>query len=202
MEAAEEKELLKRVRELEWEVTQLQHDLIHDPLTGLKTRAYFEEQIGVYLNFRQTFTGEESSKRREQFGFKTLSLLFFDIDHFKKVNDTYGHDMGDSVLQSVAGTIKASLREGDTVARWGGEEMVASLLGASEEEAALKADMIREKIRELTFPEAGLSVTISIGVAEAGDEDLHSMIRRADKALYAAKGAGRNKVVRYSELKS
>jgi diguanylate cyclase (GGDEF)-like protein len=200
LDDAEAKEVEKRIRELEWQVTQLQHDLIHDPLTGLKTRAYFEEQVGTYLAFPKK--GRE--ERKESFGFETLSIVFFDIDHFKKVNDTYGHEAGDAVLQDVAQAIKTSLRSGDTVARWGGEEMVASLLGASEAAAAAKAEEIRAKVAKLAFPGVpGLKVTISSGVAthETG-EDLKTLVKRADQGLYKAKETGRNKVVRYSELKS
>lgn len=194
-------DLSKKVRELEWQVTQLAHDLIHDPLTGLKTRAYFEEQFGVY--FRNVSRGEDL-RRAERFGFKTLSVIFLDIDHFKKVNDVHGHETGDVVLQEVAQAIKASLRHGDTVARWGGEEMVAGLLGADELEAAAKAEEIRQKVEKLTFSEApSLKVTISSGVATLeDDQDLLALVKRADKALYKAKEAGRNRVVKYSELRS
>lgn len=196
-----ERELAKRVRELEWQVKLLEHDLIHDPLTGLKTRPYFEEQIGTYLAMRQK--EEASAQRRENFGFKTLSLIFFDIDHFKKVNDTYGHETGDLVLQKVAETIKTSLRAGDTVARWGGEEMVAGLLGANEADAAAKAEAIRKKVAALSFRPSALKATISSGVAVfEGDADLAALVKRADQALYKAKETGRNKVVRYSELRS
>lgn len=200
LDDAQEKEALKRVRELEWKVTQLAHDLIHDPLTGLKTRPYFEEQMGTYLSFPKK--GE--TMRRESFGFESLSVIFFDIDHFKKVNDTYGHEAGDTVLQDVAQAIKTSLRSGDTVARWGGEEMVAGLLGATEADAAAKADEIRIKVMAMTFPEVrGLKVTVSAGVAthEEG-EDLKALVKRADQVLYKAKETGRNKVVTYSQLKS
>lgn len=144
------------------------------------------------------------SERRESFGFETLSVIFFDIDHFKKVNDTYGHEAGDIVLQDVAQAIKTSVRSGDTVARWGGEEMLASLLGATEADAADKAEAIRKKVAGLVFPGVpGLKVTISSGVAthEEG-EDLKTLVKRADQSLYKAKETGRNKVVRYSELKS
>src|SRR3989338_7900063 len=116
----------KRIAELEIQVHELEMDLIHDSLTKLKTRAFFEEELGAYL---ATLTGNEQGKRKEWFGFKNISFIFFDIDHFKSVNDTYGHDVGDMVLHKVAEIIQTSLRTGDTAARWGGEEMVVSLLG-------------------------------------------------------------------------
>ena len=192
----------KQVRELEWRVTQLTHDLIHDPLTGLKTRAYFEEQFGVYLANLQATEG--GTQRRENFGYKNLSIAFFDIDFFKKVNDTHGHDIGDLVLQKVAETIKMSLRGEDTVSRFGGEEMVAGLLGADEEAAAAKADEIRQKVENLVFDNpSALKVSVSAGIATFNDSlSLKDLIKQADQALYQAKQTGRNKVVRYSELKS
>lgn len=200
----QDKEIAKRVRELEWQVMQLSHDLIHDPLTGLKTRAYFEEQVGPYLRIIREAGSFGESQRKERFGFSTLSVIFFDIDRFKSVNDTYGHDTGDLVLQQVAHVIKTSVRTSDTVARWGGEEMVASLLGATEEDVVYKAEEIRKKVSELTFTHpSALKVTISSGVATfESDQDLASLVKRADQALYAAKETGRNKVVRYTELRS
>jgi diguanylate cyclase (GGDEF)-like protein len=197
-------DLSKRVRELEWQVTQLAHDLIHDPLTGLKTRAYFEEQVGPYLKIIENARSKSESQRKERFGYHSLSVIFFDIDKFKSVNDTYGHEAGDLVLQEVASVIKGSFRAGDTAARWGGEEMVASLLGADEAGAAAKAEEVRKRVAALAFAEPrGLKVTISSGVAafEPGIE-LKELVKRADQALYAAKQTGRNKVVRYSELRS
>lgn len=199
----EQIELEKRIRELEWQIKQLEHDLIHDPLTGLKTRAFFEEEVGLYLDIiRQQDEPQQSGalRRKERFGFKHLSVVFFDIDHFKKVNDTHGHDTGDIVLQRVARAIKSSVRAGDTVARWGGEEMVANLLGAREADALAKAEEIREKIAQFSFPEVPeLRVTISAGVAtsETG-ANLIELVKRADQALYKAKETGRNKVISYS----
>src|SRR3989344_1520138 len=107
----------RRIVELEGQVHELERDLIHDQLTGLKTRAFFEDEINVYL---EVITHNKQGKRKEWFGFKNISLIFFDIDHFKKVNDTYGHDMGDVVLRRVAETIRLNLRTGDTRARRGG----------------------------------------------------------------------------------
>ncbi len=192
-------ELERKIKELEAQVHDLENDLIHDSLTGLKTRAFIEEELEVYL---EAIAYNERGKRKEWFGFRHISVIFFDIDHFKKVNDTYGHDVGDSILKKVAETIRTSLRTGDTAARWGGEEMVASLLGANEDDAALKADEVRKSIEGLTFKEApDLKLTISVGVAssEKGVK-LLELIKHADLAVYKAKESGRNKVVKYSEL--
>ena len=194
-------ELEKRITELETQVHDLEKDLIHDSLTGLKTRAFFEEELGVYL---AVITHNDKGKRKEWFGFKNLSIVFFDIDHFKKINDTYGHDVGDVVIQRVGMTIQSEVRTGDSVASWGGAEIVASLLGADETDAKGKAEKIREKVEELTFDEAdGLRVTLSAGVASSKEgEGLNDLIKRADQALYNAKNGGRNKVVvAYGDIK-
>ncbi len=195
----EKEELIKKIEALENQVHELEKDLIHDNLTSLKTRAFFEEETNIYLS---AIANLEAGKRREWFGFKNISFLFFDIDHFKKINDTYGHAIGDEVLREVAGEILRSVRGGDTVARWGGEEMVASILGANESDAKDKAESIRKNIEAMSFvPAPGLKVTISIGVASnmKGD-NCSSLVERADKALYKAKESGRNRVVVFSEI--
>lgn len=194
-----ENNLEKRIEELETQVHGLEKDLIHDALTGLKTRAFLEEELDVYL---RTITQNKEGKRKEWFGFKNMSIIFFDIDHFKSINDKYGHDTGDRVLKRVAEEIQRHLRTGDTASRWGGEEMVVSLLGASEPDAVIKAEEIRKAIENISFPEAkDLRLTISSGVASSekgvGVEEL---VSRADKALYSAKHGGRNRVVKYSEI--
>lgn len=198
----EDSQVLKeKIVDLEKQIHDLEKDLIHDGLTGLKTRAFFEEESKIYLN---SISNVNQGKRREWFGFKNISFLFFDIDHFKKINDTYGHDTGDLVLRDVAGAINKSVREGDTVARWGGEEMVASLLGANESDAKNKAEEIRKSIEGLVWQEIpDLKVTISIGVSSyIKDVSLEDLIKNADSALYQAKETGRNKVVTYSEIKN
>lgn len=195
-------DLTRKIKELESQVNELEHNLIHDPLTGLKTRAFFEEEVGVFLEIMDQQSEHGDSQRKERFGFRNLSIIFFDIDHFKKVNDTYGHDVGDQVLKKVAAAIISSLRTGDTVARWGGEEIVVSLLGANEADAKAKAEEIRQKVSSLIFGEIpGLEVTISAGVAtsETG-VGVVELEKRADKGLYKAKQTGRNKIVSYSEL--
>jgi diguanylate cyclase (GGDEF)-like protein len=195
----DKKILTARINELESQVIDLEKDLIHDALTGLKTRAFFEEESKVYLHMVHNVN---AGKRKRWFGFKNISFLFFDIDHFKKVNDTYGHDVGDVVLKKVAETIHQNLRVGDTVARWGGEEMVASLLGADINDAEVKAEDIRKKIEDLHFDEAkNLKVTISIGVVSSEDASgFEELMKKADEALYKSKQTGRNKVTVCSKV--
>ncbi len=128
----------------------------------------------------------------------------FDIDHFKKVNDTYGHLAGDRVLVAVAAAARRALREGDVLVRYGGEEFVAVLPGASLDDAAQIAERIRHACADLEIQDAGaaIRVTLSAGVTSwpmiPAKEELE-VVRRADEALYAAKNAGRNRVVRAHE---
>ncbi len=192
-------QLIEKVAKLESEKRELEKDLIHDALTGLKTRAFFEEEAKIYLDL---IYHAEPVKRKEWFGFKHMSFLFLDIDHFKSVNDTYGHDVGDIVLKKVAVAINRSLREGDTAARWGGEEMAVALLGANEDDAFHTALRVNELVKLLRFEEApDLKVTISIGISSAENNvSFEELIKRADTALYKAKDSGRNTVVRHSEL--
>ncbi len=194
-------QLQKRIEELEAEIKDLEKDLIHDELTGLKTRAFFEEETKIYL---ELVANVDIGKRRQWFGFKNLSILFLDIDHFKTVNDTYGHNVGDVVLKEVARTVQNSLREGDTAARWGGEEIVVILLGATESDALTKAEKVLTKIREISFPKyLDLKITSSIGVSSASKgTSFEDLIKQADAAMYKAKESGRNKVVAFSVLES
>jgi len=173
----------------------LERDLIHDSLTGLKTRAFLKTELDTYASSQ-----ESHSKEQRKEGYSHASLLFIDIDHFKSVNDSFGHEAGDIVLSSVAQAIASQVRGNDVLARWGGEEMAALLYGAGEDEASIKADEIREYIESLSFDVLGdRKITVSIGVAEIEEgEHGESALVRADKALYEAKGSGRNIVVRHS----
>ncbi len=193
-------ELIEKIKELENKVRELEHGLSHDKLTKLKNRGYFEEKSKDYIESTEKIKNEN---RREWTGFKDISFLFFDIDHFKKINDTYGHATGDLVLKTVADTLKKDLRVGDIIARWGGEEFIAILLGANEEQAKMKAEQIREEVEKIVFDEPqDLKVTISIGVSEFEDgKTFEDLVNHADEALYSAKNSGRNKVIRYSEIK-
>jgi two-component system cell cycle response regulator len=161
-----------------------------DSLTGLKNRRAFIESLGQEIG------------RRERHGY-ALSVLLLDVDHFKSVNDRFGHATGDLVLAAVGSVLKGQFRKVDIVARWGGEEFVVALSGAEAEGAHMSAERLREKIEELELErprdaggEGPLKVTVSIGVAtHRMGESLDAVVDRADRAMYSAKSAGRNRVV-------
>jgi diguanylate cyclase (GGDEF)-like protein len=151
-----------------------------DLLTGLPNRRAMVERITSELD-------------RSARGHSRAALLLADVDHFKQVNDTYGHEVGDQVLQGLAAAFRATLRGYDTCARWGGEEFLV-LLPETDLEAALGvADKLRTGVAATR--EALPAITISVGVAVAQEgETLTALIRRADDAMYAAKRQGRNRV--------
>lgn len=200
---ANEETLKKRIQELEDAIETLEKDLIHDNLTGLKTRAFFEEEARVYFDVAKNVSSDYSSRRRQWFGFTHITFIFFDIDNFKIVNDSLGHLAGDEVLQSIAETIRTSVRDGDTAARWGGEEIAVFLVGATERDAFHKAEEIRRQVENTRFGKfPDLRVTISGGVASANAGlTFEETLDRADQALYQAKRQGRNRIVTYSEMK-
>ncbi len=165
-----------------------------DTLTSVANRRYFDQRY-------------EEELRRVEREHHALACLFLDIDHFKRVNDTYGHAVGDYVLQGVARIIKAHLRNVDILARYGGEEFVAVLPGTATEEAVIIAERIRSAVEQETFNHPDhdpFRVTLSIGVAGVADGDPlpqmlgQKLIETADNALYEAKDGGRNRVVRAS----
>lgn len=161
----------------------LQQETLTDPLTGVGNRRrinqVIESEIGRY--YRQNMS--------------PFSLLLLDIDHFKQVNDEYGHLAGDQVLKELCKKVLSLLRVTDEMARWGGEEFVVLLPTASADHAAVLAERIRTEIaRGVT---GGLNVTVSVGLAEyQRGESLETLVSRADQALYAAKNQGRNRVCR------
>lgn len=149
-----------------------------DPLTGAVNRRRIDELLHYEL-----------SKRRRQ---NDLMLLMYDIDFFKDVNDTYGHDVGDIVLKDLTRCVQSCLREGDTLGRWGGEEFLCLLTDLSLEDAVRVAERIRTRVAGMRLLRVG-HVTISVGVTAAHPSDTpESFFQRVDKALYDAKHAGRN----------
>ena len=162
---------------------------IYDTLTGLYNRRYFEERFGTEV--QQSFTNKTP-----------LSLILIDIDHFKKVNDTFGHPEGDKILRGVASLLKNSVRKKDTVARYGGEEFILILPEAGVEAASMIAERIRKLVESTRFDvgNAHLNATISLGISSLPSHRARSkdeLVKMADLALYRAKREGRNRVSLY-----
>jgi diguanylate cyclase (GGDEF)-like protein len=159
---------------------------IYDTLTNVHNRRYFEERIGAETQ-ESFFSGT------------ALSLVMVDIDHFKKVNDTFGHTEGDKVLCKIASLLKNSVRKGDTVARYGGEEFILILPGAKLEVTSMIAERIRRLVETTLFDvgHAQIHLTISLGISNLPAHRATSkeeLIKMADHALYNAKRGGRNRV--------
>ncbi len=170
--------------------------------TKLFKLAITDGLTGLYLvrHFKNKLASEEKRAKRYN---KIFSILFFDIDHFKKFNDTYGHHIGDEVLKQVATIFKNSLRDGiDLAARYGGEEMIALLPETDIKGAYIVAERLRNAVanHEFTGYKTSLHVTISIGISEfpSSDTDSLELIRKADTALYQSKEGGRNKTTIYT----
>jgi diguanylate cyclase (GGDEF)-like protein len=164
-----------------------------DYLTGLKTRGYFEQQLELEI-------------KRAQRKSTAFSLLMIDIDHFKALNDHYGHHVGDQVLRDVASILMKDMREVDTVARYGGEEFVIILPETNIPGAAMVAERLRRGVEQSKFfagsPDAveRLSISIGISIYDENGRFRKELIEAADTALYTAKSRGRNSVVVYSDL--
>jgi len=159
-----------------------------DPLTGVLNRRAFMERIEGEIN-------------RTVRGNAPLSLIFADIDHFKQINDEYGHQAGDLVLQHFTEKLSGSARSYDFVGRYGGEEFVVCLPGAHDHQANLVAERMRKGVEEMTIMltqnTQSIRITASFGVASyelESEESVDSLIRRADEAMYRAKREGRNRV--------
>ena len=160
-----------------------------DPLTGAKNRRFF----------LQLFEQEISRFQRYQ---KPFGLLILDIDHFKIINDTYGHDTGDKVIKNLVVESMSVLRDSDIFARWGGEEFIILLPESNVHEASTVAERLRSKLSKVEITskdETLITYTVSIGLRVVNQEetDVHvnEIIREADESLYTAKKRGRNRVV-------
>lgn len=167
----------------------LKQDGLTDPLTGISNRRFFERRLQEEV--------ERARRSRKQ-----LACIVVDVDHFKKINDFYGHVTGDTVLQRVATELGRDLRSSDVLARYGGEEFVLLLPGTSRVEAAEIAERLRAALEHLSFVDIGyddLRVSATFGLALAGkdpaSDELQTLFQRADGALYAGKESGRNRVV-------
>lgn len=181
LEVEERKELEKKILKM----------ASTDYLTGISNRRSFMEQAVT----------EWTRSERYQY---SLSVLMIDIDHFKKINDTYGHHIGDVSLKTFATTCLGILRSNDIFGRLGGEEFAVILVETDEEEALLVAERLRSEIALTTITEANISlnlqVSIGVSLAQSSDLKIEKTIERADKAMYKAKHLGRNRIVSISEL--
>jgi diguanylate cyclase len=177
------------------EIEQLQAELreqaLRDPLTGLYNRRYMDEVIA-----REIARSERENRQ--------LSIIIADIDHFKKVNDLYGHRVGDIFLVEIASLLKAHVRDYDAVCRYGGEEFLMILPGASVDSACKRAEVIRKKCAELVIQhdDQDLRVSMSFGVATYPVHGCvaEELLAKADQALYRSKDTGRNRVTIWEEV--
>jgi diguanylate cyclase (GGDEF)-like protein len=160
-----------------------------DELTGLPNRLQFLRLASEALQSVKSAGAQ-------------VSLVLLDLDHFKHVNDTFGHDAGDETLRQIADQLSRGLRQGDILARWGGEELVVLLPDTDQWGAVLLAERLRARIEAYSVETkpASFTATASFGVTQLreGDADLRAALARADKALYSAKEAGRNRVRAFS----
>jgi two-component system cell cycle response regulator len=161
---------------------------ITDQLTGLHNRRYMSRHLDTLIASAQK-------------NGKPLAFLIFDIDHFKTVNDTHGHDIGDEVLREFAGRIGANVRGIDLACRYGGEEFVVVMPDTDIQFATTVAERLRSSVETTPFTISRaphkINITISIGIAESdiGEDSAEKLLHRADQALYRAKRDGRNRVV-------
>jgi two-component system cell cycle response regulator len=166
---------------------QLYDASVTDALTGAHNREHFDTQLRAELSYARRHNTD-------------VSLVIFDADHFKKVNDTYGHQVGDAVLMQLANVVRGTVRSEDVFARYGGEEFALVLRGIDIEGCGAVADRLRERIAALKIKtdRGELSVTVSAGCASLStteDKTPEGMIAVADRRLYGAKHAGRNRVL-------
>lgn len=169
----------------------MQEQSLRDMLTGLYNLRHFRDRLDAQIN---------DARRQET----PLSLIFFDLDHFKRVNDTYGHAAGDKVLVSISHTVSDALRRNELFARIGGEEFAILMPHATKEQAKLLAERLLDLTRKLATPidaDTELTVTMSLGVVELGPkDDAISFAAQADEAMYQAKEAGRNQAIVWDDI--
>jgi diguanylate cyclase (GGDEF)-like protein/hemerythrin-like metal-binding protein len=172
---------LRQLDQLQTQVSALQRLCSTDVLTGAWNRRHFERVVAAEL--------ERSVRHRQP-----VSLILIDLDHFKRVNDTYGHQAGDSTLRELVSVVRTAIRSTDTLFRWGGEEFAVIAASTGYRGSAALAEKIREAVEAHRFQIVG-SITVSLGVAEhLAPESPEAWFRRLDGALYRAKTGGRNSV--------
>lgn len=201
LEAAylEKEEAFLKLQQINFEIDNKQRELMEmnmklevlsntDALTGIPNRRFFEEHLKQYIELY----------RKEG---QVFSVLIIDIDYFKKINDTYGHQVGDLVLVELAKFLKYHLQQQGIVTRFGGEEFLILLPQTNVEQAMEVARQINQKVEKVVWKEVG-SLTVSVGVATFTEEDTEmSIVKKADQALYVSKKNGRNYATHFMELR-
>jgi len=178
--------LKKRIKKKNQKNDKLKKLAVTDELTGLNNR--FQLDKVLHLGIKKSIRSNTN-----------ISILFIDIDRFKFVNDTYGHQVGDQVLKDFSKILQSNIRETDTVGRWGGEEFLIIRCETNIEGSLQLSENLRIIIENTTFQYIK-NITASFGVASFKDEEsVDLLVKRADKALYKAKNSGRNKVCVYNE---
>ncbi|WP_413699465.1 GGDEF domain-containing protein [Psychromonas sp. KJ10-10] len=178
-----QKEREDLIAKLEGANRQLQSLATTDALTGLFNRGYISHKYAKEI------------KKSQRYG-SNLTIVMMDIDHFKKINDSYGHQFGDIVLQRVSQTIKSCTREMDRVGRYGGEEFLIILPNTKLENGYQLANRIRETIESINWEYKNMKVTISGGLAQYHGESEIELLKTADTLLYCAKSQGRNRIIK------
>ena len=179
-------DMKKEIASAKKESKMLEQEMLNDPLTGaFNRRAYdrrIKEEMDRYLRYKRPF-----------------SLLLFDVDHFKNINDTYGHAIGDKCLIEIIQRIKTNIRASDFLGRYGGDEFAVILPETSSENARIVAEKLRQVVGKIEFiyNKETVRITLSIGVTHAtpSDTSFDFMFERLDKAMYEAKNSGRDRVV-------
>ncbi len=186
-------ELARQTTELRRLHAELELLANHDGLTGLYNWRAFYEYAGQML---------KTARRRQE----NATLLMLDLDHFKQINDRFGHAEGDRVLQAVAATLKATARENDIVARHGGEEFVVAALGLNEAESLVAAERLRaavaaiENMKTRITTSVGIATLVPLATKHETSPILAELLDQADQALYTAKRNGRNQVCHFNQL--
>jgi len=186
---------MPQIAYLKRKIRQLEKLVYKDELTKVYNRRGFLELTKKFL--KELFSSIQDDKRKKVI-IKNCSLILFDIDDFKKINDTFGHDVGDKALKILVNEIKTRIRDLDIIGRWGGEEIIVLLIGADKEHAFHIADYIRKKIENKKIKQKNqyINLTVSAGVSDfLREKDFEKVFKLADKALYKAKQTGKNKVV-------
>jgi len=186
---------MPQIAYLKRKIHQLEKLVYKDELTKIYNRRGF---LDLTKKILKEVSNSLKYERRKKFIIKSCALILFDIDDFKKINDTFGHDVGDKILKIVCNEIKKRIRDFDVIGRWGGEEIVVLLVGANISEAYQIADYIRGKIanKKIKYDDKQVNLTVSAGVSDfSAEKDFEKVFKLADEALYKAKQTGKNKVV-------